>query len=765
MSSPIVQNFDIIIRADSFTQAAFSKTGKELSYVRQYAQEAGKSMQQLDRDARAAGSGFAASLASYAAGFMSFAAIGSAIRGTIQQLAEGRRLAIEFEKSILDLSSVGENAKDLGKLRTEVLELSAAMGRSPAEIAKLKFFIQSGTAGMTQAMVEDIEAATLKLAKLTVADPSKLAGALIKTFNLFGDEVNDVQLIMDKLFITAEKGFIEMTDLANLITRVLPAAKAFGFTLNEVLGMISLGTRLGGDPEEVLTSVRQIFLQMPNAAKEGINLTGDITQKLEELSKVDPSTLATIFGDRTVSLLLSLNDHTKELGQEIEEYGHVAGDVITKLADRAKDATATFAEMGNAFNQALKNQQTTAGSNPTIANFVNAMDAAKLGSDSTAVTSDTINDIHAFLQNALGGDAPARGFSRLALQAEKAGNTVFADKLMAAAHNAAGRRKRDVFGNPIDGTIDDEETTANLNEIMQRRKNAAAKAAMRREDDTVKRDIFDRAAQRQRDEAMGLAGGLAGRRSAPTAAESAAIEAAALDPSGRALQRVREQAERARMTGRTLDEQLNFEASAKKLVTNVGDAIRKELEARGKDKTVAGELAKGFTTLFGSQVDAIGKLFGEKAKDGTLAPLLKDAVSNAAKGILGEKGASFLGFIEPDKQRQERERREADRTRRIDDDLDDFFNPIEYAAKIKRVDDDLEAVFGKAKKPAEEIDSVFLSQNFRGYAERQRRGADPVLDEMKQVKENTGKSAAALADIARGINEGTIEIVQVNLHR
>lgn len=769
MGSPLTQNFDIIIRADSFTQAAFSKTGRDLSQVRQYVKETEKSMRDLDREAQAASRGFSSSIANFAAGFASFAALGSVIRGTFEQLAEGRRLALDFEKSILDLSSVGENAKDLGKLRKEVLDLSAAMGRTPGDVAKLKFFIQSGTAGLDASTVQQIEQATLNLSKLTVADPSNLAGALIKTFQIYGDELNTVTVLQDKLFATAEKGFVEMDQLAQFITRALPAYKAFGFELNEVLGMISLGTRIGGRADEVFTQVRNIALRLPDAKeKAGIDLKGSLVEQLQQLRDVDPLTLKEIFGLDTFSFIKTITDKTAELKGEIASYGDVAGGVMQRITDRSKDATASMAEMANAMKQALQNQQTTAGASPGLANFLSLMDAAKLGSSSTAVTPDAINNIHAFLQNTLGGDAPARGFARLADMADAAGNTQLADKLIAAAMKAARpdmqfdpATMKDKIVNPVR----DEETAGILAGIQQRRDAAREREAMNRDNKRIRDEINARAEQSLRMDAAASLARLAAGRSDPTTLESAAIEAAAKDPTGNTLSKLRARAERARMSGRSFDEQVSFEDSAKRLLQNLGDAIKKELESKGKDKTVATELSKAFTTLFGTQVSAMGKLLGEKAKEGTLAPALKEAAANAVAGLLGERGAAFLGVIEPDRQRQQRERRQRDMEQRIDDELEDFFGPIAREAKIKAIDDDLAAFFGKPKERPDDISSVFLSQNFRGFAERQQRGADPFLTELKEVKDNTSKSAAALQDIARGIKEGTIQFVEIDLHK
>src|SRR5690606_18919891 len=120
--------------------------------------------------------------------------------------------------------------------------------------------------------------------------------SMVKTWQVFRGELGTVDIAQGKMFKTMEEGCLSMKDLAVLLPDILPAAKAFGVTFDEVAGSLITATQVGGRSEKTFTGIRNIITRLSAAQKEGIELTGTFAEKMEQLSSVDPDTLKRIFG-------------------------------------------------------------------------------------------------------------------------------------------------------------------------------------------------------------------------------------------------------------------------------------------------------------------------------------------------------------------------------------------------------------------------------------------------------------------------------------
>ncbi|MEM6259139.1 MAG: phage tail tape measure protein [Planctomycetota bacterium] len=308
--------------------------------------------------ARRAGSAVTGLVAAYAGFHTVRALVGGATR-SVREHVEG---VVQLQGEIKELLSLGNNASNQGRIREQVLGLSGSSGRSRQEIADLLFFIQSGSAGMDQAIQDQILSSSLLAGEVTNASLNDNANALIKSWKIFGHEVQSVSELQDKLFFSAERGMQTYGDMASLLPRVLPASEAFNFSLNETLATLAVATRVGGKNEQTYTMLRNTFLRMNNATKEGIELQGSFIDRLEQVSRYDPDTLKRIFGDEAVTLVLSLKDRIGELRDELQAFKDIPDGMLeNKLRVNLKDDVSAYVRLLNSARQNAENAKANPG--------------------------------------------------------------------------------------------------------------------------------------------------------------------------------------------------------------------------------------------------------------------------------------------------------------------------------------------------------------------------------------------------------------------
>lgn len=265
------------------------------------------------------------SMAATALGGYGLYSVFSNIAGSVQEATDK---AIAFEREITPLLSLGDNTTKIGAIKDEVLDLSVAFRASTAEVADFLFTLQSSSANVAADVVRQIRDESLELAEVTGADLNTSLTALMKTYQIYADEIRTIDQLQNKLFISAERGWMSFQEMAALLPDVTNAAKAFGYSLDEVLGALTVATLQGGKTEKTFTGVRNIFLRMSNAAEQGIAVTGDLATDLERLSSVDPQVLKKIFGDEAISVASVLLHNTKQLADEVERLAGIQEDFV-----------------------------------------------------------------------------------------------------------------------------------------------------------------------------------------------------------------------------------------------------------------------------------------------------------------------------------------------------------------------------------------------------------------------------------------------------
>jgi TP901 family phage tail tape measure protein len=294
--------------------------------------------------------------------FLGARGLKNAVNLVASSLKEAKVETIAFETELTGLLSLGTNVENIDLIKESVLDMSGAFGIARNSISDTMFNLQSGAAGLSKTIQDDVLKNTLELVKVTGADMPVAMNALLKTYRIFGNETQNVNDIQNKLFKTAELGFLTFEDLAVLLPDMAAAAKTFGFSLDDVGGATITATQKLGKTSKTLTALRNIFIGMIAVQKEGIRLSDDFGESIQQLSSIDPELLLKIFGKRTIAAMGVLTENSEDLAKNIMALSEVTGDVTKeKHLERLKDMAFVYSEMSKSIDQMVKNIPLTKG--------------------------------------------------------------------------------------------------------------------------------------------------------------------------------------------------------------------------------------------------------------------------------------------------------------------------------------------------------------------------------------------------------------------
>lgn len=305
------------------------------------------------------------SLKGMAAGYLGVTGLSRGFRFVTGNIEAATKASMSFEKSITPLLSLGDNLSGIQSMRSQVMGVSAAFGVTNAEASKAMFNIQSAASNLSKEIKDDLLERSLELARITGTELPTAVYGMTKAYQIFGDEVESVAQLQAKMFKTAELGAITFEDLARLMPEVGSSAKAFGFSLDEVSAALTTATRIGGRTEKVFTGVRNVFLRMGNAMKEGVYLTGSLEDQLTQLASVDTSTIKKIFGDEALAVVINLINNVNQFKNDLKIIEQTSAQLVEiktfkKMADDIYLAT----ERMKTLNQIMNNEEAKTGVSP-----------------------------------------------------------------------------------------------------------------------------------------------------------------------------------------------------------------------------------------------------------------------------------------------------------------------------------------------------------------------------------------------------------------
>ena len=315
-----------------------------------------------------------------AGAYVGIAALRTVVADVSKSFQEARRETLGFEDELTDLLSLGENVGNISKIKDEVLAFSGAWGIARASVIDSMFDIQSGASSLSKEMREGIRKEVLEIAKVTKTDLPSATKLMVKTWNIYGDSLKNANQLQNKLFKTAELGFLNFKEMSENLADVVSPAKALGYSLDDVLAALVTATQKGGKTQKTFTGLRNVFIRMDKAVKEGLTTNKDFMAQLNDLSSIDPKIVSRIFGAETIAVINNLVSSTTEFAGALNTVKTVTGDIVqSKLWKRMEDTAYFFSESIKLFQQMQKNVPLTKDYAETVGPAEMKYQQAKLG--------------------------------------------------------------------------------------------------------------------------------------------------------------------------------------------------------------------------------------------------------------------------------------------------------------------------------------------------------------------------------------------------
>ena len=194
----------------------------------------------------------------------------------ISLYGSARAEAAQWDNSMAKVNVTAQlGKKELGELSDHILEIGA---RNTAPLQAVpEAFNKIISAGLdTDTALKTLEP-TLQAAKAGFTDVDVVAKAAVSTMTSSG--IMDANRVYDILFATLNKGNAEFADIAQYLPKIIPMAKAAGYSLEQVAGSFAFLTAQGMSSEQSSTGLTNLFKSLSdndiiNGSKTKLGLKG-----------------------------------------------------------------------------------------------------------------------------------------------------------------------------------------------------------------------------------------------------------------------------------------------------------------------------------------------------------------------------------------------------------------------------------------------------------------------------------------------------------
>jgi hypothetical protein len=323
-------------------------------------------------------------------GFVGVSAAIQVVGSIGESLNKFKTSAMDLERIITPLLSLGDNVERTQGYKQEILALSAAMAAMPQEMADFLFFLQSATSSLPKEEISAMKDEALELARATGGNARVAVQALNKVWQVYGAEMKEglstteaLNLAQNKLFRIAEKGEITFEQLATLFPRTLAPVKALGFTFDELGAAVISATQIAGRSEEALTGVRNLFLGIERAAKKGIQLPRNFVEMLKGISQLKAGEIFDVFGAEAIGVASAMSNQIGAVTANIhnlEQMSSKEDNVFAVIKKRMNDPAWQATQMWEAIDKFMEfGTAIQAGKSPRVARTVSEYELAKAG--------------------------------------------------------------------------------------------------------------------------------------------------------------------------------------------------------------------------------------------------------------------------------------------------------------------------------------------------------------------------------------------------
>ena len=246
------------------------------------------------------------------------------------------KLAGDFQKNLLEISTLlGKDVdKSLKIIDKSLRNAASASGLALESLSKAQYDIIS--AGFSSASESaEVLNQSMKLAVGGVTSAAQAADLLTSAINAYGGTSADAQKISDILFTTVKEGKTTIGELGGSIGQVLPFAKSFNLSLQDVGASIAVLTASGISTAESVTALKGAIsgLESPSqSARKAMETAGvevkrfddgtvDLLKTIEQFQGVDASLIAKFIPEKTAQLAIkTLANDTEGLKESMDAF-------------------------------------------------------------------------------------------------------------------------------------------------------------------------------------------------------------------------------------------------------------------------------------------------------------------------------------------------------------------------------------------------------------------------------------------------------------
>jgi len=239
----------------------------------------------------------------------------------------------DFEKNMKMVSTMlNEPMKFMGQFGNGIRDMAKDLGESTSTLSKGLYDILSASIAPEGAL--NVLGVAVKAAKGGMTDAAIAVDGITSVLNAFQLAASKSTWISDLMFQTVKRGKLVFEQLAGVIGRVAPMARAAGMPIEDMFAALATMTRQGLDAEESATRLVNILKQAPGAAKNFSALIANYVGKdLAEIQLDFPEIraaggIAALAGD-IGGFLADMKLMRNSAGMADEAFGKMGGGLIS----------------------------------------------------------------------------------------------------------------------------------------------------------------------------------------------------------------------------------------------------------------------------------------------------------------------------------------------------------------------------------------------------------------------------------------------------
>lgn len=217
------------------------------------------------------------------AGYAGVAGVGNVIRGAVDGINQFVDKRADLERTAAPLMALGNNASNMKQVRSEIINIGATLGRTNEEVVGFLESMDSISGSMSPEKMAEVKKESMELAELFGTDLQTAMRLLAKTQITYGDSFDSMNQAQNKMLLIQDKADVSFSEMALRMPELMANAKPLGITFDEVGAAIMATTAALGSAENAFTGTRNAIMIIQDAEKEGIQLTGTLSDKLSQL--------------------------------------------------------------------------------------------------------------------------------------------------------------------------------------------------------------------------------------------------------------------------------------------------------------------------------------------------------------------------------------------------------------------------------------------------------------------------------------------------